>query len=80
MTCPELSSGKVGTLAHTAWPAPGQTPSSVPSKGLDVKALLVPALGGSEGGLLLFLDFMLLSGLFRAGRTGNQKSERCLGF
>ena len=80
MTCPELSSGKAGTLAHTAWPAPGQTPSSVPSKGLDAKAVLVPALGGSEGGLLLFLAFILLSGLFRAGRMGNQKSECCLGF
>ena len=80
MTCPELSSGKAGTLAHTAWPAPGQTPSSVPSKGLDAKALLVPALGGSEGGLPLFLAFILLSGLFRAGRMGNQKSECCLGF
>ena len=33
-----------------------------------------------RGALLLFPAFILLSGLFRTGRTRNQKSERCLGF
>ena len=48
---------------------PWRGPSYSPSEELDVKGLLVSALSGSEGGLLLFLAFSSCLDLFRAGRT-----------
>lgn len=61
---PQLLSGRAGTQParpgrHHPCPA-----HPLPSKELDIKGLLVSAPSGSEGGLLLFLAFFVMSGPF----------------
>lgn len=79
MTSPQLLGDRVGTQTHTAWPAPGRTPSCSLSKGLlDIESLLFPVKVRRRTST--FSSLSHVSGLFRPGRTREPEAGALFGY